>query len=195
MIEKFAGVIISWVGGREHREISSILLPHDMRMGGCGARGTHLKSDHAIPFPLTLLISGSSSSAPPHNLASGRFSLHLLTSSSSYSLDSRSALSGLSAVNVSCPGNFICSVVEGSELETSGSGGRLSHNDLSFDARSVAPSLCRNWERVGLMAGRMSAFGGSRRDNGGGANVVGSRGYKEDVDVEAVEEEGEGSEL
>jgi hypothetical protein len=45
------------------------------------------------------------------------------------------------------------------------------------------------------MAGRISAFGGSRRDNGGGANVVGSRGYKEDVDVEAVEEEGEGSEL
>ena len=47
------------------------------------------------------------------------------------------------------------------------------------------------------MAGRISAFGGSRRDNGGGANVVGSRGYREDVELEAeaVEEEGEGSEL
>jgi hypothetical protein len=194
MIEKFAGVIMSWVGGREHKQISSILSPVTI----CESEdGAHLKSDHAIPLPLTLLISGSSSSAPPHSLASGRFSLHLLTSSSSYSLDSRSALSGLSAVNVSCPGNFIFSVVEGSKLETSGRGGRLSHNDLSFDARSVAPSLCRNWDRVGLMAGRISAFGGSRRDNGGGANVVGSRGYREDVELEAeaVEEEGEGSEL
>ena len=130
------------------------------------SHSTHLKSDHATPFPFR---SGSRSSAPPQRRASGRFSRTRRTSSSSYRFLSRSARSGLSAVSVSWPGRRMrCSAVGLPSSDRSGREGRLCHSARSFDARWDAPSAWRNCVSVGREVGIKSGAGDSRSVVGGG---------------------------